>query len=102
MNYDFQPYTMLTVAADLQKRGLFQQVGVVETEPVVFRQPVAAWIESFHARNGFSRERMGKQSADEFDQKLRDVISRYCPDDEVEQQIAARVVYGRPAKPQQS
>lgn len=97
-NQDFQSYNMLTVAAELQARGLFQQAGVMETQPVLFRQPVAAWVEAFHARNGFSRERMGDEKAAEFDQQLYDVIGKYCPTGQVEQLIAARVVFGKPLR----
>lgn len=99
MNRDFQPYSMLTVADELQARGLFRSVGVIETAPMLFRQPLAAWIESFHARNGFSRERMGHEKAAAFDQELHHTILRYCPAGKVEQQIAARVVYGTPLAP---
>jgi SAM-dependent methyltransferase len=96
MNRDFHPYNMLTVANELEGRGLFRQMGVLETTPVLFRQPVAAWVESFHARNGFSRERMGDERAAEFGQRLSEIISRYCPSGEVEQLIGARVVFGKP------
>lgn len=96
MNQDFQPYTMLTIARDLQAQGLFQQVGVQEIPPVSFRQPTAHWIEAFHATNGFSRERMGADQAAAFDQEIRQLIDNYCPTGEVTQWIGARVIYGKP------
>jgi predicted TPR repeat methyltransferase len=55
MNQDFQPYDMLTIAGELQRRGLFEQTGIIEVEAVPFSQPVDSWIEAFHAGNGFSR-----------------------------------------------
>jgi hypothetical protein len=55
MNTDFRPYDMMTVVGGLESRGLFRKVGAQITEPAPFRQSVAGWIESFHARNG-SRE----------------------------------------------
>lgn len=96
MNQDFQPYNMLTIAHDLQAQGLFQQVGVREIAPIRFRQPVAQWIEAFHATNGFSRERMGADRAAAFDQEIRQLIDQYCPTGEVEQWIGARIIYGKP------
>jgi trans-aconitate methyltransferase len=96
MNQDFQPYSIATVAQALETHGLFHQVGVQEAKPVRFRQPVDDWITALHATNGLSRERMGTEKAAEFDQKIRQVIEKYCPTGEIEQWIGARVVYGRP------
>ncbi|MFN8444014.1 MAG: class I SAM-dependent methyltransferase [Caldilineaceae bacterium] len=100
-NRDFQSYNMLTVAAELEQRGVFQQVGVKETALVPFGQPLAHWIEAIHARNGFSRERMGTERAREFDQQVQAVMRRFFPDGEVVQQIGARIVYGKPLAPQE-
>jgi SAM-dependent methyltransferase len=96
MNRDFQAYGMGTVTAELQKRGLFQRVGIREIAPVPFRQSVDSWIAGYHAGNGFSRERMGAVRAAEFDQAIHKVILTYCPTGEVERQIGARVIYGKP------
>ena len=96
MNRDFQPYNMLTVARELEVRGLFEQRGVVEIDAVPFRQPVDIWVETFHAMNGFSRDRMHGEVSAEFDRQMRDVILRYCPTGEVKQLVGARVVFGKP------
>ncbi|MCB0062917.1 MAG: class I SAM-dependent methyltransferase [Caldilineaceae bacterium] len=96
MNRDFQPYNMGSVADELETHGLFRRVGVWETAPVIFRQPVAGWIEAIHARNGFSRRRMDPVKAAEFDRQVRTVISRHCPDGEVEQQTGVRIIFGKP------
>jgi SAM-dependent methyltransferase len=97
LNRDFQPYTMLTIAQELERRGLFQQHGVQETEPVQFRQPVAEWVESFHARNGLSRERMGLQAAGAFDRKIERLVQPYAADGIVTLHVKGRVIWGRPA-----
>ena len=52
MNTDFQPYDILTVTQELAVRGLFEPHGITTTAPVPFRQSVAAYVESFDARNG--------------------------------------------------
>lgn len=87
---------MLTIAAELQERGLFRQVGVMETQPVRFRQSVDAWIESIHAGNGFSRDRMAPERAAEFDQYARNVMRKHCPAGAVEIPISARIIWGKP------
>jgi hypothetical protein len=96
MNQAYQPYNMLTIAAELTARGLFQQVGVMEAEPVLFRQPIDAWIEAFHATNGFSRDRMSQETATEFNRHVHNLIGKHCPAGEVEQRIGARVIFGKP------
>lgn len=99
MNQDFQRYDMLSVAQELQRYGLFQPVGIRETQPMLFRQSVDAQVESFHAGNGFSRERMGVERAAAFDQEIRQLLVKHYPTGEVEQGVSARVIYGKPLDP---
>jgi len=96
LNKDFQPYNILTVTQELTARGLFQQVGIRTTAPVAFRQSVDEYVESFHARNGLSRDRMGANAVSAFDRQLRALVSRHCPNDAVELQIRGRVIWGKP------
>ncbi|TMC52470.1 MAG: class I SAM-dependent methyltransferase [Chloroflexi bacterium] len=96
MNTDFAPYDMTTVAAELEQRRLFQLQGCHETRPVSFQQSVAAWVESVHARNGFSRDRMDAAAAAACDAELRSAIRPYCRDDIVAQNIGARILWGAP------
>ena len=96
MNQDFQPYTMQTIAAELERRALFRPVGVRTTNAAPFQQAIGDWVESFHARNGFSRDRMKPAAAAKCDRKLAEIITRHCPSGLVEQQIAGRVIWGRP------
>jgi len=102
MNRDFQPYSMDTVAAELVTYGLFHKVGVLETEPLSVCQPIDAWIEAIHARNGFSRDRMEPNQATAFDQQTRAVINAHCPTGEVQQQLWARIIFGKPLDPASS
>ena len=96
LNKDFEPYDMLTVTQELTARGLFQQVGIRTTAPVSFRQSVDEYVESFHARNGLSRDRMDANAASAFDRRLRELVSRHCPSGIVELQIRGRVIWGKP------
>jgi trans-aconitate methyltransferase len=49
-NRSFQPFDLIV---ELGCRGLFREVGRKQTAPVSFAQPVATYVESFHACNGF-------------------------------------------------
>lgn len=99
MNVDYRPYSLAGIAADLAQRGLFHTQGSHVTAPVVVRQPIAEWVESVHARNGFSRDRMDLQMAAACDEELRAVVQPYCPDGIVEFQVAAQIVWGVPLDP---
>jgi trans-aconitate methyltransferase len=96
MNRDFTPYTMMTVVTELEQRQLFQLRGRHVTAPATFQQSIDAWVEAFHARNGFSRDRMDAAAAVACDAELRAAIQPYCADDIVEQSIAARIFWGVP------
>lgn len=102
MNRDFTPYSMMDVAAELEHRQLFQLQGSYETAPTMFQQSIDDWVESFHARNGFSRDRMDAEAASACDAALRVTIRRFCPDDVVEQSITARILWGIPLSGTQS
>ena len=99
MNQDFQPYSMATVAQELETRGLFRQVDVREAKPIRFQRLVDDWITAIHATNGFSRDRMGETRTTDFDQKIRAILVTYCPTGMVEEWIGARVIYGKPLDP---
>jgi hypothetical protein len=60
---------------------------------------VAEYVESFHARNGLSRDRMDAGAADAFDEKLQALLHQHCPNGVVELQISGRVVWGKPQCP---
>ncbi len=96
MNTEYTPYSMMTVVHELEQRHLFRLRGEHETASVVFRQSVDEYIESFHARNGFSRDRMDSQQATACDTALRAAIEPYCSDQLVEQHIRARILWGTP------
>jgi len=90
-NKDYQPYNLID---ELERFGLFQKVGEKTTAPVPFVQSVDDYIESFHSRNGFSRERMGPELADAFDQEARKILLESHRDGVLSMQIVGRVVWG--------
>jgi SAM-dependent methyltransferase len=92
-NQDYKPYNLIN---ELEGRNLYIKTGEKITEPEVFKQPLNEYIESFHARNGFSREDMGEVIADRFDDEVRNLLLKYCSDGNVELQVIGKVVWGKP------
>lgn len=92
-NREYQPYNLLE---ELTKRNLFVPEQRVQTQPVPFSQPLEDYIESFHSRNGLSRERMGANGT-AFDEQLRNIIVQYQPNPILEFELVADVVWGRPS-----
>ena len=91
-NREFEPYRLI---AELEARGLFRLVGSKTTEPVSFRQSLDAYIESFHSRNGFSRERQSAAAAKEFDDAVRRMVTPYMREGHIELQLRSTVNWGR-------
>lgn len=92
-NREYQPYDLV---AELTTRGLFRKAGRRQTAPQPFRQSVDAYIESIHSRNGFSRARMTRAAADEFDAAVRAVVAPFAQDDELHMQVVGTVIWGTP------
>ena len=80
----------------LEQDGLFRQVGEKETAPVVFRQTVDDYVEQHHSRSDMARVKIGEEAAARFDTELRRILAKYVQGDEIEMQIKARVVWGKP------
>jgi ubiquinone/menaquinone biosynthesis C-methylase UbiE len=95
-NRDYRPYNVFD---ELTTRGFFTAAGTWATDPISFRQPVAGYVESFHARNGFSRDRMTPAEAAAFDAAVAEAVSRHVTDGEVVLQIAGTVTWGKPIAP---
>lgn len=93
-------YRNYDLFAELESRNLFQTIGRQSTEPVPFTQSLDAYIESFHGRASFSRERMIAASASAFDAEVRALVRRYAPV-AVTLQIVTEVVWGKPLRPGQ-
>jgi len=63
---------------------------------VSFQQSIDDYVESFHSMNGFSRERMTEEAAHGFDSEVSELVSKYCPEVEMELQSVGKVVWGNP------
>ncbi|MGC4083198.1 MAG: class I SAM-dependent methyltransferase [Vicinamibacterales bacterium] len=92
-NTVFTPYDLVD---ELTTRRLFEERGRLTTTAVPFAQPIEVYVESFHTRNGFSRERMTADAASAFDAAVVAMAAPHCPDGCVHGAIAATVVWGTP------
>src|SRR5579872_4886208 len=92
-NKDYYPFDMIEA---WERHGLFKKAGEKTTSPVPFVQPVDDCIESYHSRNGFSRERMTPEQAEGFDREAREILLESHGDGMLEMQIVANVVWGIP------
>jgi SAM-dependent methyltransferase len=82
---------------ELQERDLFERVGSRETATVDVRQSLDDFVESYHSRNGLSRDRLTPEAASAFDSEMRAVVAPFCSDEQfVELHISASVTWGRP------
>jgi SAM-dependent methyltransferase len=95
-NREFRPYDLVE---ELTKREIFRETGRASTERVGHVQSTEAYVESFHSRNGFSRERMTPAAAAAFDLELRRLLAPHSPDGLVRSETAATVVWGIPQRP---
>ncbi len=92
-NKDFYPFDMIKA---LEHHGLFQKVGEKTTAPVPFVQSIDDYIESFHSRNGFSRDRMSPEQAAGFDQDAKRILLEAYSDGVLNMQVVANIVWGIP------
>jgi SAM-dependent methyltransferase len=93
-NQEFRPYDLVN---ELATRGLFKEAGRCRTPSVAFAQSIADHIESMHSRNGFSRDRMDKAAAAEFDEAFRQLLKLNCADGVVRMNVSVNVIWGWPA-----
>jgi SAM-dependent methyltransferase len=90
---DFRKFDLVT---ELEQRKLFQTVGRKITNAVLFEQSLKDYIESFHGRASFSRDRMKEEDAASFDQTLQELVSPFLHRDKVQLSITAEIIWGKP------
>ena len=96
MNKEFQPYDNRILARELQSRHLFLPRGERQTATIDFSQSVEAYVNSFHSRNGLSRDRLGRGLSQEFDDRLTALIAPHCPSGTMTLQMRSRIIWGLP------
>ncbi len=95
-NRDYQPTKLLD---ELQSRRLFKLVGQRSTNPCPFVQPIEHYIESFHARNGFSRQRMTLEAAAAFDEEVRRAVTPHAENGLLTLHTRIHIIWGHPLSP---
>lgn len=96
MNKEFRPYDNRVLARELSDRRLFQQQGEQQTQTAELHQSVDDYVASFHARNGLSRDRLGDDLSQEFDNCLTDLVTPHCPSGFMTLDYNSRVIWGLP------
>ena len=103
LNRDYVRWDPVTA---LEEAGLFERLGQEETGPVPWTPTVDEYIERRHSQNGFSRDRMSRGQAAEFDAAMRARIAEQVSDGSVRMdegrllgEVAGSVVWGRPVSP---
>ncbi len=101
MNKAFAPYSAAGILAELAEQGLFRLMGSAQTDTIEWRQPIGEWVESIHARNGFSRDRMDPRAAAEADALFAEIATRHADsgDGMITHRYAGRLLWGRPLQP---
>ena len=94
-NKEFQAYDLVK---ELERRTLFEKVGEKRTQPVPFVQSVNDFIESYHSRNGFSRDWMSVEDATAFDLEAKRRLMAAYPDGTILCQVVANIVWGVPKR----
>lgn len=92
-NQDFQPYNLLD---ELERRQLFAKVGRKRTAPQEYSMPLEQYVELFHARNGFSRERMDAQAAAAFDAAVRELVTPFAVGNVLSFDVTTDIIWGQP------
>lgn len=92
-NQDYQPYNLIE---ELEIRECFEKHGEKRTALMPFLQSIDEYIETFHAQNGFSRDRMSAAETAAFDAEVKALMLRFCPEGNVELLIRGEVVWGIP------
>lgn len=94
-NRDYKAYD---IAHELSARGLFRELGRERCYGARFVQPVAAYVESFHSRNGFSRERMEAARALAFDAAVTELVRPHARDGYVSATVCSTLIWGTPER----
>ena len=68
----------------------------IVTAPVTHTQSIESYVESWHSRNGLSRDRMPPDAADAFDRETRDLLAGLGHQETVTFDVVGRVTWGLP------
>jgi formate-dependent phosphoribosylglycinamide formyltransferase (GAR transformylase) len=84
------------VVDELMTRRLFTVLGSRTTAPITHTQSIASYVESWHSRNGLSRDRMTLGAAEAFDRDTRALLAGYGYEESVTFNVVGSVTWGLP------
>lgn len=90
-------YRSIDLIAELSQLRLFELHGQRRSAPMAFAQPVDDYVQSFHGRAGFARERMPARDVAAFDQAIRNAVAQHAQG-QVSLQVVGEVSWGRPRR----
>lgn len=91
-NQSYDPDFSLVDA--LGRDGIFDVVNRVVTEPTMFRQSVADYVEQFHSTASLARELMPVAESAAFDDKVAEIVRPFAVDGLLELQVVAEITWG--------
>ena len=80
-------------------RGLFEVESREQFGPEPFRQSIDDYLDSWHSRAGFARERLTEQAANEFRAGIAAALQPHARDGHVEIDVNSSIVVGLPISP---
>ena len=92
-NKDFGSFNVIN---ELESRGLFSVVGRRRTTPRAHHLSVDSYVELLHARNGYSRQRMGPTLAAEFDVAIRELVGHFAQGQVLTLEMLTNITWGTP------
>ena len=93
-NQDFEPYDLLN---ELERRQLLKIVGKIRTAPQKYCMSIDQYVEVYHARNGFSRQRMDPNSSAEFDAAVREIVTPFAKNHVLTFDVTTQITWGHPS-----
>ncbi len=91
-SYQAQPYDLVQ---ELEKHGLFEQMGERMTAPHPWVPSVASYITSFHSQSSLSREALGEPRLAEFDRHLEELLKPKSVDGHIHLEVCGRIRWGK-------
>jgi trans-aconitate methyltransferase len=93
-NREYRPYDIIE---ELRTRRLFRVKGGMSTLKQRRIQSVDDYVECFHSRSGFSRQRMSKADAVAFDAAVREMVGPHLKEGLVPRTTFVNMTWGQPA-----
>ena len=84
------------VIDQLEHRNLFSVAARRRTTPTKHQMSLERYVDLLHARTGFSRQRMGQESAEKFDAAVRDLVSPYVRRHRLSLEMVSNITWGHP------